>query len=123
MMKNLSRYAAALLACPVTPLEALFRGFLRAPMMLRTNSGQANQFAGATTLNSGTATVTISTAVVKSGDLINLGFQVRTLCGSGIGYMLGVSSVVDYTSFAVGYIDGQGRAPGGTVSWEIRRTS
>lgn len=125
MMKILAKKYASRLACPspMFPLEVRFRGHARGPDLLRTNSGQKNQFAGFTTLNSGTAFVTISTAMVKSGDIIHTSFQVQTTAASGTGYMVGVSSLVNNVSFALGYLDGQGRSPGGIVSWEIRRTS
>lgn len=121
-MKNLILgYVERLLVCPITPIENFFRGTIRGPLSFLTTAG-AKQFAGATDLASGTASVTVSTALVTSGMLINHSFSVRTLCGSGIGYATAVSSIVDGVSFALGYIDGQGRAPGGTFMWELRRT-
>ena len=121
-MKNLILgYVARLLACPITPIENFFRGTVRGPLSFLTTAG-AKQFAGLTDLASGTASVTVSTALVTSGMLINHSFSVQTLCGSGIGYATGVSSIVDGVSFALGYLDGQGRAPGGTFMWELRRT-
>lgn len=119
----LATFCEALLAAPITPIEYLSRAFLRAPLALRATSGMAGQFAGRTTLASGTATATVSTTNIKSDSLVSLGFQIATTCGSGIGYNIGISSLVHGVSFAVGYLDGQGRAPGGTVMWEIRRTS
>lgn len=123
ILKRLALFSERLLAAPITTIEALSRAFLRAPLAVRATSGMAGQFAGRTTLNSGTATATVSTTNIKSDSLVFHGFQVATLCGSGVGYTIGVSSIVHGVSFAVGYIDGQGRAPGGTVMWEIRRTS
>ena len=124
-MKNLIApvvgYVLRALACPVTPIENLFRGAIRGPLSFLTAAGP-KQFAGLTDLASGTASVTVSTALVTSGMLINHSFSVRTLCGSGIGYATAVSSIVDGVSFALGYVDGQGRAPGGTFMWELRRT-
>ena len=116
-----TRYAEAALGCRITPIEALFRGTIRGPLAFLTTAG-ARQFAGLTALDSGTAFATVSTTLVHSGMLINHSFAVQTLCGSGIGYATGVSSIVDGVSFALGYLDGQGRAPGGTFMWELRRT-
>ena len=105
------------------PLENLFGGLLRAPLKLITTAG-AKQFAGFSALNSGTAYVTISTAMVTSGNLINATLSVNTTVASGSGgCATAVSSIVDGVSFAYGYTDGTGRGPGGTVMWEIRRTS
>jgi hypothetical protein len=115
-------YAGRVLACHVQPpLENLFGGLLRAPLKLLTAVG-AKQFAGRTELNSGDAYSTISTGIVNSGDLIQATLLVNTTCGSGTGFMTAVSSIVDGVSFAYGYVDGEGRAPGGTIMWEIRRT-
>jgi len=52
-----------------TPLEALARGFLRGPLVTKANSSP-NQWAGQTTINSGSATVTVSTFQVNSDSLI-----------------------------------------------------
>jgi hypothetical protein len=115
-------YTELVLACLVLPLEMLRRAFFKDAVLLNTTAG-ANQFAGRTTLASGDAFSTISTAVVNSDSIIQATMQVNTNCGSGIGYLTVVSSIVSGKSFAYGYADGQGRAPGGTIMWEIRRTS
>lgn len=52
-----------------TPLEALARGFMRGPILTKANSSP-NQWAGQTTLSSGSATVTVSTFQVNSDSLI-----------------------------------------------------
>ena len=122
LMTLVAGYAGRALACWVQPpLESLFGGLLRAPLKLITAAG-AKQFAGRTALNSGDAFSTISTGIVNSGDLIQATLLVNTTCGSGTAFMTAVSSIVDGVSFAYGYVDGQGRAPGGTIMWEIRRT-
>jgi len=117
----IAAFVLGLLACHINPIELVRRGLLKDPLLLSVAS-RTNAFAGLTTLNSGTAFVTISTAAVASGQLIYAQLSVATTCGSGIGYQTGVSSIVDGVSFAYGYIDGQGRAPGGTVMWEIRKS-
>ena len=117
------RYAELMLGCRIYPLEALYRGLLRGPMGIFTGiPGGSAQFAGLTDLSSGTASVTVSTRMVTSGMLINNTFSVRTLAGSGSLGQTVVSSIVDGVSFALGYSDGVGRAPGGTFMWELRRT-
>lgn len=118
----LAHYLHRVLACPVYPIERHERMLQASPGMLPTTSG-ANQFAGLTNLASGDAFSTISTAIVTSGCLINATFAVQTTCASGQGHLTGISSIVDGVSFAYGYIDGQGRAPGGTIMWELRRTA
>lgn len=126
MMKfSLSLFAAhalRALACPVTPIEALFRATIRGPLSFLTAAGP-KQFAGLTTLASGTAFATVSTALVTSGMLINHSLSVQTTVASGSGGPATcVSSIVDGVSFALGYTDGIGRGPGGTFMWELRRT-
>jgi hypothetical protein len=123
ILKLFSLFAEHLLAAAIIPIERLSRGFLFAPMAVRATSGMTGQFAGRTTLNSGTATATVSTTNIKSDSLVFHGFQIATTASSGTGWGIGVSSVVHGVSFAVGYTDGQGRAPGGTIMWEIKRTS
>lgn len=126
-MKNLFRlaslYAAVAQACwAQPPLNLLWGGLLKAPQRVPVTTG-AKQFAGLTALGSGTAYVTMSTAMVTSGSLINATLMVNTTVASGSGgSATAVSSIVDGVSFAFGYTDGVGRGPGGTVMWEIRRT-
>lgn len=125
MMKRVSSlfcaYALGVLACSVKPpLEQLWGPILRSARILRT--GDTNAYAGRTSLASGTAFATISTRVVNSDSIINATFQVTTTTVSGLAFALGVSSIVDGVSFAYGCLDGVGRAPGGTIMWEVGRT-
>ncbi len=122
ILKLLASFAERLLAAPIYPLEQIARGFLRGPLGIRATSGQTGQYAGITALSSGTATATVSTTQVRSDSFFGVTMSVATTCGSGIGYLVGVSSIVHGVSFNVGYIDGQGRAPGGNIMWEIKRT-
>ena len=64
-------WAEAALACQArsTPLELLFAPFFKGPSFMRTNSHGA-QFAGRTTISSGSATQVVSTANVTSDSLI-----------------------------------------------------
>lgn len=123
----LACFAEAALACQITPIEAVFRAVFRGPMWfsgLAANSGSGKQWAGYTALNSGTASVTISTAVVNSDSMININFKAAgTLAASGFPTALVANSIVSGVSFAIAQADGAGRAPSGTVMWDIRRTS
>lgn len=126
-MKNLiAKYASRLLAvhAPLYPLEQLFRGFLRGPLVTPISSGAA-QFSGLTAINSGTATVTISTAMINSGMIVSATMMLNSAAAVGSGTpfpQLVVNSIVDATSFCLGFADQQGRAPGGVIMWELRRT-
>ena len=118
----LEQYLRRVLACCITPIQLQQRELLKSPAMLPTATGP-QQFAGLTALASGTAFATISTAVVNSDSLILATFQVNTTTVSGFAFATGVSSIVTGVSFAFGFLDGIGRAPGGTIMWELRRTS
>ena len=67
----LGLWAEGALACQarITPLELLFAPFFKGPSFMRTNSHGA-QFAGRTTISSGSATQVVSTANVTSDSLI-----------------------------------------------------
>lgn len=124
---TLAAYSQGALALHIRgPLELAFGQGLRAPGFLTRmaqNSGQAGQWCGRTALASGTAFATLSTAIINSDSIVHHGFAVSTTAGSGTNFAIGISSIVSGVSFALGYVDGQGRAPGGTLMWEIRRTS
>lgn len=122
----LAAYSRTVLACPVRgPIEDLFGPRQKGPTILKqpAGAGAASAYFGRTALASGTAFATLSTMMVKSDSIINLAFSVATTAVSGFGHALGVSSVVHGVSAAVGYLDGQGRGPGGTIMWEIRQQS
>lgn len=126
MLKRLINFMACFaelaLACRTTPLEMFWRGLQRGPFITRIQSGPG-QFAGFAVLNSGNASVTVSTTMVRSGDLILHGFNVATTVASGSGGCATcVSSIVDGVSMAFGYTDGVARGPGGTFMFEIKRT-
>ena len=116
-------YAEFALGCPIYPLELLNRALAKGPLMVPTTAGR-NQFAGRTALASGTASVTVSTAIVNSDSLIFHAFQVTStsVASGGVSVALVVNSIVSGISFAFATQDGIGRTPGGTIMWEIRRT-
>lgn len=121
----LAHYAEHVLGCPMKILEALFAPFFKGPATVTVaGSASPKQFAGRTAIASGTASVVVSTAVVNSDSIINLSFQVAstsTASGTPFTYLV-VNSIVSGTSFAITTQDGVGRH-GGTVMWEVRRTS
>ena len=122
----ISCYAREALACHIkTPIEALFRPFFRGPATLTmAGSASAKQFAGRTALASGTASKTVSTAVVNSDSIITLALEVSStsVASGGVPTYLVVNSIVSSVSFAITTQDGIGRS-GGTIMWELRRTS
>lgn len=76
-------WAEAALGCqvgPMKPLELLFAPFFKGPSFIRTNSHGA-QFAGRTTLASGSASQVVSTSNVASDSLIALTPQVALVEG------------------------------------------
>lgn len=76
LLLALSFWSEALLASParIVPLELLFAPFFKGPSFIRTNSHGA-QFAGRTTISSGSATQVVSTTNVKSDSIIWTGIQ------------------------------------------------
>lgn len=82
----------------------------------------SGMFAGLTTINSGSSSVTVSTAVVTSGSLIMYGTNPSSI-GPNSGGGIAVSSVVDGVSFAFARPTGNAVAWDETVMWEIVRTS
>lgn len=103
-------------------LEQLWRGNQRGPLTLKASSA-ANQFSGLTTLNSGSATVTVSTTQVKSDALISLTMQAATRQNSGFAKPLEVSSLVHGSYFVIATADGVAIPRSTTVMWEIKHTS
>ena len=65
----LALYTEAVLGCNIYPLEILHRALTKGPLITRTTSSP-DQWAGRTTLSSGSATVTVSTYSVGSDSLI-----------------------------------------------------
>ena len=75
-------WSEAALACRagIPPLEVLFSPWFRGPATIDINS-DATQFAGRTTLSSGSASQVVSTANVKSDSLIYMAPQVALAAG------------------------------------------
>ncbi len=77
------------------PLEALRRAWLTGPMFTRASSGPS-QWAGRTTLNSGSATIVVSTFAVKSDSLIRFGIEGN----AKLPILAGQVTITSGTSFA-----------------------
>ena len=104
------------------PLEMLRRGFLTGPMVTKAQSA-SNQFAGRTTLNSGSATVAVSCSTVKSDSIIQYGIHSDTRQDSGVGSPIEVMSIIDGSGFAFGTSGGETIARDTTVMWSLMNTS
>lgn len=104
--------------------EQLWGGHLRGPLNLAPGSG-ASLFGGRTTINSGSASVTVSTTNVKSDSII-LGTvevgSVGVLVNSGGGQIV-VNSIVQGTSFAFARADGDAVSWDDTIMWMLMNTS
>lgn len=125
LLKMAGMYVGFVLACWIRgPLERLEGPHQIGPTLLKTAAGP-NQFAGRTALASGTAFATVSTQMVNSDSIIGFAFQVSSTGAMNVnsGAYFAVSSLRSGISFALGYVDGAGRGPGGTFMWEIRRSS
>lgn len=107
---------------PANPLEVLRRAFLTGPMLTRASSGP-NQFAGRTTLNSGSATVTVSSTVVKSDSIIMLAVEANTRQDSGVAAPIEVMSVFEGGHFTLGTAGTETLARDTTIMWEIKNQS
>ena len=100
------------------PKEILSGALLQGPLRSKTTAG-AQQFAGKATISSGSATVTVSTAVVKSDSLIMNGVRALTDQASGSGCGVEVRTVIDSTSFVLANSDSSVRAFDVSVDWMI----
>lgn len=75
-----SLYAEFALGCPIYPLEILSRALMRGPLMTNITSSP-NMWSGRTTINSGSATSTVSTFQVNSDSILNLAIQATLPAG------------------------------------------
>lgn len=104
-------------------LEQLWRAMFRGVPSIKTQSAN-NQFAGRTTLNSGSATVTVSTTLVGSDSVILLGAQAPTNQASGVANRsVEVKSINPTNHFIIGTSDGQAIARNTIVSWVLFKAS
>jgi len=98
--------------------EQFFGPTLRGPVLTKAQSA-SNQFAGRTTLASGSATVTVSTTSVKSDSIIFHALQAATVSSGAIC----VRSINPGVAFSFGWTDGGARAFDSTIMWRIELTS
>lgn len=103
-------------------LEQLFRGQQRAPLTTLANSA-VNQFAGLTTLASGSATVTVSTTAVTSDAIIQFSSKAPTAQASGTYRPIEVRSINPGVAFSFGVADGVAIPRDTTIMWQIVKTS
>ena len=103
--------------------ELLFKPTLRGPLRTRTNSQEASFWAGRTTLNSGSATSTVSTTLVQSDSIIQYGIEANTRQDSGVASPIEVMSIADGVSFTFGTAGGETIARDTTIMWSLMRTS
>lgn len=106
----------ALAAWMAFPLETLFGGWFKNPGITATASSNT-QFAGLTTLVSGSATVTVSTTNCRSDDIIFITPQHMTAQNSGFGVGVSVRSINPGNAIVMGWSDGLGRGFTTTLMW------
>ena len=104
------------------PKGLLHSQVLRGPFMISVQSGP-KQFAGRTTINSGDATVTVSTFAVMSDSLITYGVEGAVNQSSGVATYLEVKSISDQNFFTLGWADGSVAVPKRTLMWQVTNTS
>lgn len=103
-------------------LNRIWGANLLSPFIVKANSAQANKFAGTIAINSGTATVTVSTTSVKSDSIFQLSLQSLTDQSSGVGRGVEVRSIVDGGYFILGFADGKTQPRDVNVHWILINT-
>lgn len=104
--------------------ELLFKPTLRGPMRTRTVAAEPNPWAGRTTLNSGSATITVSTTLIQSDSIIRYGTQANSVgVAANSGGPIVVANVVDGVSFDFASATGIAVPWDRTIMWELVRTS
>lgn len=103
--------------------EQIFRGMFRSAPSIDARS-RASQYAGRTTLNSGSATVTVSTTIVDSDSIILTGFASGDAAdvGSGLAKGIEVKSLNPGNAMVLGTVDGITMARDTTIMWVVFRT-
>ena len=98
--------------------EALFSGTLYGPLTTKLQSA-SNQWAGFTTLASGSATVTVSTTTIKSDSLVLYGLSALSAQNSGFGQTIEITSISHGNSFEFGWSEGYAIDRDTTIHWLI----
>lgn len=98
----------------------IFRGLLRAPLTTKAGSA-SNQWAGISTINSGSATLVISTSIVDSDSLIMFNRLGNANVSSGINKAIEVKTISPGGYFTLGPDDGQAIPRDTKIHWMIIR--
>lgn len=109
---------------PGRPLETLYGASLQGPPITKTTT--PGNWAGRTTLSSGSTVVTISTAVINSDSLVLAAVVNVASIGTVVtSYAAGVvvNSIVSGVSFAVAAAPAIAYPADRTIAWMIWRTS
>lgn len=104
------------------PIETLYGPGLLGPPVMSVAS-KSNQFAGRTTLSSGSATVTVSSTVIGSDSIIRLAAQSDTRQNSGFGQPVEVATISPGNFFTLSTADGVAFARDSTIMWDIVRSA
>lgn len=107
-------------------LDKHMRIFKKAPEYLGGPSSGVGRYQGFTTLASGSSSVTVSTAVVRSADFIRYGTRVSSVgvaTTSGGGVVVNANSIVGGVSFAFARATGTAVGWDETIMWEIVKRS
>ena len=109
------------LGCPaaIPPLELHYVPWYRGPSFIDINSA-ATQFAGRTTLNSGSTTVVVSTTNVRSDSLVFLSMLGNANVASGQNRVTEVKTISDSGYFTIGTQDGVAIARNTVIMWEVK---
>lgn len=93
--------------------------FFGQPPVVPTNSGP-QMWAGRTTLSSGSATVTVSTNLVRSNSLILLGVHAGVSSGT---QRIDVRTIVHGSYFTLGWSDGASKVNDAVIMWAMIRAN
>jgi hypothetical protein len=99
----------------------IFRGMLRNPLTTKAASA-SNQWAGISTIDSGAATLVISTTIVDSDSLILFGRIGNANVGSGVNKVIEVKTISPGGYFTLGADDGQAITRDTKIHWMVVRT-
>ena len=106
-------------------LEQLYGPNLNGPLNTKTISATniTNAWAGRTTLNSGSITVTVSTTHIQSDAIVLFGTEVNTIgLGANSGGAIVINSLSEGVSFDFARATGVAAPHDETTSWMIIRT-
>ena len=76
-------------------------------MRTRTAPTEPNPWAGRTTLSAGDATVTVSSTLIQSDSIVQIGVESNTRQDSGVGAAIEAMSIQDGVSLAFGTSGGE----------------